>query len=217
MVFTIAITRKMAHEWSYWMLTEECITTELSFSSSINTFTSLSIPDMIAFINLEVRLQLLTVAQLNRGWTQEKFCVHPYCFRRLMGNLLIKMEHFDWLSTVQGIHCTFVTDLSLTWSPSFSLKASKFQRSLYWSLKELKGWMATTLAISLTSNIAVFLFFLKIVGYSATDHELYFLTLFHHLSFQLFQNLFGWPRALLFDTISSFVISIISKFVWYLF
>ena len=33
------------------------------------------------------------------------------------------MKHFDWLSTIQGIYCDFVTDLSLTRSSFFSLKA----------------------------------------------------------------------------------------------
>jgi len=162
MVFTIVITRKMAHEWNYWLFTEKCITTELSFNSSTNTFTSFSTADMIAFINLEMRL-LLTVAQsLTEAGCRKKFCVHSHCYRRLMTNLLIKMEHFDWLNTVQGIHCVFVTDLSLTWSSSFSLKALQLQLSLYWSLEELKGWIATIFAISLTINIAVFYFCRKL-------------------------------------------------------
>ena len=142
----------------YW----KCIITELSFFSSINTFTSLSTPDMIAFINLAVRLQLLTVAQsLTEAGRKKTFYVQSYCFRRLMRNLLITMQQFDWVSTVQGTHIMFVTELSLAWSSSFSLKASQLQRSQYWSLEELKGWKATTFAIPKTINIAVFYFFWK--------------------------------------------------------
>ena len=75
MVYTAAITRKMTYEWNY-LFTEKCITTELSFNSSINAFTSLSTPDMIAFINLEVRLRLLTVAQsLTKSGRRKKLCV----------------------------------------------------------------------------------------------------------------------------------------------
>ena len=70
---------------------------------------------MIAFINLKVRLRLLTVAQLlTEAGRRKKFCLQSHCFHRLMKNVLVKMEHFDWLSTVHGIHCVFLTDLSLT-------------------------------------------------------------------------------------------------------
>ena len=112
LVFKIATTRKMAHKCNYRLFTEKCITTELSFISSISTFAFFSTTGMIVFMNLEVRLRLLanvtqSLAEVVR-W--ENFCVQSYCFRRLMKNLLIKMEHFDWIRTVQGIHCVFVTD-----------------------------------------------------------------------------------------------------------
>ena len=71
---------------------------------------------MIVFMNLEVRLQLrATVAQLlTEAVRWKNFCVQPYCLRRLMRNLLIKMEHFDCLNNTQGIHCVFMIELSLT-------------------------------------------------------------------------------------------------------
>ena len=83
-------------------------------NSSINTFASFLTTGMVAFMNLELRLrpraaQLLTEAE---RW---KNSLRPsHYFRRLMRNLLIKMEQFDWLSTVQGIHYVFEADLSLT-------------------------------------------------------------------------------------------------------
>ena len=132
MVFTITITRKMAHEWNYELFTKKSITTELSFNSYINSSTFLSTVDITAAINLEVRRQLLTVAQsLSGAGHGKKFCLLFHSFRRLMRNLLIKMEHFDWLNSAQGVHCVFVKDLSLTSSSSFSHKSSQLQRSLY--------------------------------------------------------------------------------------
>ena len=116
LVFAIATTRKMAHKCNYRLFTDKCTTTELSFNSSINTFASSSTTGMIVFMNLEVRLRLrATVAQsLIEAVRWENFCVQSYCFRRLMRNLLIKMEQFDWLNTIQSIHFVFVTDLCLT-------------------------------------------------------------------------------------------------------
>jgi len=151
----------MAHKCNYRLLTEKCIITELSSNSSINTFASFSTTGMIAFMNLEVRLRPRVAQSLTEAGRWKKFCAQSDCFCRLTRELLIlliKMKHFDWLSTVQGIHCVFVTDLSLTWSSSFSLKASQLQSSLYWSLEELKGWKATTFAISLIIKITVFYF-----------------------------------------------------------
>jgi len=153
----------MAPKCNYRLLTEKCVTSELSFNSSINTFASFSTTCMIAFMNLEVRLRPRATVDCcsitNRGWTLKKFCVQSHCFRRLMRNFLIKMKHFDRLNTAQDIHCVFVTDLSFTWSFSFSVKASQLQRSLYWSLED---WMATTFAISITINITVFYFSWKL-------------------------------------------------------
>jgi len=111
---------------------------------------------MIAFVNLEVRLQLrATVACCSIIIKYQKvFCIHSHCLRRLMRNLLIRTEHFDWLNTFKGIHSVFVTDSSLTWRFSFSHKASQLHRSLYWSLEQLKGGKATKFAISMTIDIA---------------------------------------------------------------
>ena len=97
LVFTIATTRKMAHKCNYRLFTEKCVTTELSFNSSIRTFASFSATGMIVVMNLEVRLQLrTTVAQsITEAVRWENFCVQSYCFRRSMRNLLIKIEYFD--------------------------------------------------------------------------------------------------------------------------
>ena len=113
LVFKTATTRKMAQKCSYRLFTEKCITTELSFISSISTFASFSTTCMIVFMNLEVKLlQRMTVAQLlTEALRWEDLCVQSYFFRRLINNLLIKMKHFHWL---MGIHFVFVTDLRLT-------------------------------------------------------------------------------------------------------
>ena len=103
----------MAHKCNYRLFTEKCITTELSCNSSISTV----VPFTATFImNLEVRLRLRAIVaqSLTEAVRWENFCVQSHCLRRLLRNLFIKMEHFDWLNTVQGIHCVFVTDLSLT-------------------------------------------------------------------------------------------------------
>ena len=64
LVFAIATNRKMAYKCNYRLCTEKCITTELSFNSSISTFVSFSTTGMIVFMNLELRLRLrATVAQ----------------------------------------------------------------------------------------------------------------------------------------------------------
>ena len=137
----------MAHKCNYRLFAEKFITTELSFNSSINTFASFSTTGMIDFMNLEVRLRLRATVEISAvgccsitklGSALENICFHFHCFRRIMRNLLIKMEHFDWLNTFQSTYCVFLIDVSLTWSSSFSLKASQLQRSLYRSLEELK-------------------------------------------------------------------------------
>ena len=104
----------MAHKCNYGLLTENFVTTELSFNSSINTSASFSTTGMVAFMNLEVRLRPRVAQSLTEAGRWEKLCVQSHCFRRLMRNLVIKVEHFSWLNTVQGIHYVFVTDVRLT-------------------------------------------------------------------------------------------------------
>ena len=108
-VFTITTTRRMAHKCNYRLFTEKCIIKKLSFNSSINTSASFSTTGMITFMNLDMRLRL-RATRLDAG----KFLRPIHCFLRLVRNLLVKMEHFDWLNTVQGINCLFVTVLSST-------------------------------------------------------------------------------------------------------
>ena len=155
----------MAYKCNCRLFTKKCISTKLSLKFFVNTFISFSTTRMITLSTWKWDYcceRLLTVAlSLTEAGCRKIFCVPCHFYHRLMKNSLIQMEYSDWLNTIQGIHCVFVTELSLTWSSSCSLKASQLQCSLYRSLEGLKGWKATTFAISMTIDSAHLYFFWK--------------------------------------------------------
>ena len=100
----------MAHKCNYRLLTEKRIATKLSFNSSINSFASFSTTGMIAFMSLEVPLRPRVAQSLTEAGCLKNSTSNPIVF----ADLLIKINLFDWFNPILGIHCVFVTDVSLT-------------------------------------------------------------------------------------------------------